>query len=165
MQIATAPFKKSIVLRMARDVGIFINSTVKSLKWHVSYLKFNSISNHDWRVSGKCQASHRSRQIFFEGISSHPVERASRRWSKEKHWIQVVTGYKFCFEKYLTSTFDYIRFRSASNKLTVAINGVDQGVVSSPALCKALVNVYVDKNAVSTPLIESICKKFADWLS
>jgi hypothetical protein len=55
-------------------------------------------------------------------------------------------------------------FDSHGNKLIVGINGKKVGEVSSSVLSNAFVNVYVDKDTVSTGLRDSSAKTLLSWL-
>jgi len=61
--------------------------------------------------------------------------------------------------------YDIYRFDSIRNsKLKVSVNGALKGEIDSPALCNALVGVYVDKNTVSPSLKSNIGKTVYSWL-
>lgn len=57
-------------------------------------------------------------------------------------------------------SFDSIR----NTKLKVSVNGAVKGEIDSPALCNALVSVYVDKNSVSPSLKTNIATTVLSWL-
>eukprot|EP00981_Chlorochromonas_danica_P011101 scaffold3747_cov258-Ochromonas_danica.AAC.9 len=49
-------------------------------------------------------------------------------------------------------------------KLDISIDGVKSGTISSPSLVKAFFGVYLDKNAVSPPLKQSVANQISSWL-
>jgi len=51
-----------------------------------------------------------------------------------------------------------------TSSLTVKINGTKKGSVSSPALCKAFIDVYVGKDCVSSSLKSSVASVVSSWL-
>lgn len=66
---------------------------------------------------------------------------------------------KFCNRKY-----HYFSFETTPNSLNLKIDGVKKGDIQSPVLSKAFSGVYLDKNAVSPSLRESIAKTVLSWL-
>mmetsp|Transcript_18097 Transcript_18097/g.24836 ORF Transcript_18097/g.24836 Transcript_18097/m.24836 type:complete len:223 (-) Transcript_18097:85-753(-) len=115
---------KSIVLKMARDVGS--NTMVEALAESVKP-----------RIVGDSSSLSHFQSLLSKGLAGIGAKKNTE-----------------------------FRFRSVSlsNQLSVAINGVEQGVVNSGALCRAFFNVYLDQDSVSPPLKASVCHTISKWL-